>query len=336
MFDLNGWWGYYPRKLSLTISINSSISESITLGKYFTFEGKGTDKVLAEDIGTLPTPSATYIEEADGNWYTEDFTAYAPADVPNLTEMTYYASKKIANGVIDARVLNYKGLKYVLQSLNTVIDAGLETHTHSWNDLENKPFEEIDVDVFFALELDANTSIEDQWDSVVEQGFSHTQTNMATYVFKKNIGTYGVEGLIGAKAIFTDFGGGTTKEIIVSEDMISSDKLTISEQDASLILSEDGDLEVIVQASASSWRPMHTFTSLGFTEIKTLDPKYLPENIQSDWNQTDETALDFIKNKPVEETEDDAMEMLFDMGIIIPAVDDGAILTDENGNILVI
>ena len=66
--------------------------------------------------------------------------------------------------------------------------------------------------------------------------------------------------------------------------------------------------------------------------IKTIDAKIIP----SDWNQTDETALDFIKNKPIEETEDDAMEMLFDMGIIVPAVDDGAILTDENGNILVI
>ena len=110
---------------------NTHKLEKITLGKYFTFEGKGADIVPAEDIGTLPTPSATYIEEADGNWYTEDFTAYAPADVPNLTEMTYYASKKIVNDVIDTRVLNYKGLKYVLQSLNTVIDSidlsGLET-----------------------------------------------------------------------------------------------------------------------------------------------------------------------------------------------------------------
>lgn len=105
---------------------NTHKLEKITLGKYFTFEGKGVDIVPAEDISTLPTPSATYIEEADGNWYTEDFAAYAPADVPNLTEVTYYASKKIVSDVIDARVLNYKGLKYVLQSLNTVIDESLD------------------------------------------------------------------------------------------------------------------------------------------------------------------------------------------------------------------
>lgn len=77
---------------------------------------------------------------------------------------------------------------------------------------------------------------------------------------------------------------------------------------------------------------LQTDTASMRESIKTIDAKIIP----SDWNQTDETALDFIKNKPIEETEDDAMEMLFDMGIIAPAVDDGAILTDENGNILVI
>lgn len=114
--------------------------EKITLGKYFTFEGKGVGIVPAEDIGTLPTPSATYIAEADGNWYTEDFTAYAATSVPNLTEMTYYASKKVVNDVIDKRVLDYKGLKYVLESLNTVIDASLENkadkeHSHAVADI---------------------------------------------------------------------------------------------------------------------------------------------------------------------------------------------------------
>lgn len=75
---------------------------------------------------------------------------------------------------------------------------------------------------------------------------------------------------------------------------------------------------------------------VGFDEGGNAVAQDFTPSVQPDWNQTDETALDFIKNKPVEETEDNAMEMLFDMGIIVPAVDDGAILTDENGNILVI
>lgn len=59
--------------------------------------------------------------------------------------------------------------------------------------------------------------------------------------------------------------------------------------------------------------------------------------VQSDWNQDDESAADFVKNKPIEETEDDAMEMLTEMGIVDPVTDeDGNVLTDENGNILTI
>ena len=60
-------------------------------------------------------------------------------------------------------------------------------------------------------------------------------------------------------------------------------------------------------------------------------------DVQSDWNQSDSTQIDLIKNKPLEETEDEAMEMLAEMGIIEPVInEDGAIYTDENGAILTI
>lgn len=59
--------------------------------------------------------------------------------------------------------------------------------------------------------------------------------------------------------------------------------------------------------------------------------------VQSDWDQNDETAIDYIKNKPLEETEDDAMKMLAEMGIIDPVTDEeGNVFTDESGNILTI
>lgn len=55
------------------------------------------------------------------------------------------------------------------------------------------------------------------------------------------------------------------------------------------------------------------------------------ELVQSDWNQTDETALDFIKNKP---DESDALALLAEVGFVEPVADaDGSIYTDENGNI---
>ena len=60
-------------------------------------------------------------------------------------------------------------------------------------------------------------------------------------------------------------------------------------------------------------------------------------DIQADWNQSDSTRSDFIKNKPVEMTEDDAFNMLVELSVIVPVVnEDGAIYTDENGAILTI
>ena len=60
-------------------------------------------------------------------------------------------------------------------------------------------------------------------------------------------------------------------------------------------------------------------------------------DIQADWNQSDSTRTDFIKNKPVEMTEDDAFNMLVELTVIVPVVnEDGAIYTDENGAILTI
>ena len=49
--------------------------------------------------------------------------------------------------------------------------------------------------------------------------------------------------------------------------------------------------------------------------------------IQSDWNQTDEAAADYIKNKPLIATNDDAMDLLAEIGIITP-------ITNSNGEIL--
>ena len=59
--------------------------------------------------------------------------------------------------------------------------------------------------------------------------------------------------------------------------------------------------------------------------------------VQADWNQNDSAAPDYIKNKPVEETEDDAIDMLTEMGLVDPVMDEeNNILTDEDSNIFTI
>ena len=61
------------------------------------------------------------------------------------------------------------------------------------------------------------------------------------------------------------------------------------------------------------------------------------ELVQSDWNQNDETAPDFIKNKPdailrSEIEEVDAIELVTETGLVSPTTaEDGSIYTDENG-----
>ena len=67
--------------------------------------------------------------------------------------------------------------------------------------------------------------------------------------------------------------------------------------------------------------------------------KYVDDSVgaipQSDWNQTDETAIDYIKNKPEIATDDEIIEMLTQEDMFPVVTDsDGSILADENGDIL--
>lgn len=78
--------------------------------------------------------------------------------------------------------------------------------------------------------------------------------------------------------------------------------------------------------------------------VNQLDEKYIPDTIarvddipQTDWNQNDISAPDFIKNKPdvvlrSEIEEQDAFILAVETGLISPtAAEDGSIYTDENG-----
>lgn len=57
--------------------------------------------------------------------------------------------------------------------------------------------------------------------------------------------------------------------------------------------------------------------------------------IQSDWNQNDENAVDYVKNKPDITTDDEIIDMLTENDMLpVVADSDGAILADESDNIL--
>lgn len=63
----------------------SRLSE-ITIGNGFTFYGSSNDRLVS-----FPTPSAGYIDGADGYWYNSDGIAYAPNEIPSNIAATYSA-----------------------------------------------------------------------------------------------------------------------------------------------------------------------------------------------------------------------------------------------------
>jgi hypothetical protein len=96
--------------------------EKITFGSQFNFNGNGTASCV------LPMQSNTYIDGADGNWYTLDGTAYAPTEIPNLTAATYYASASLVkhernkNKLIDLNgldVYHSENVKYINDVIKT-------------------------------------------------------------------------------------------------------------------------------------------------------------------------------------------------------------------------
>lgn len=69
---------------------NMRCLEKITLGENFSFNGDGTTAYTSHHA-VLPTPSAAYIEGADGNWYDVEGNFYEPSSMTDGAR-TYYAS----------------------------------------------------------------------------------------------------------------------------------------------------------------------------------------------------------------------------------------------------
>ena len=77
----------------------------IKLGKNFAVNGDGSNTIAANRL-ILPTPSAEYLDGADGLWRTFDGTTYAPAGIPDRTANTYYSSY---NSIADVDVIVKNG-----------------------------------------------------------------------------------------------------------------------------------------------------------------------------------------------------------------------------------
>ena len=58
------------------------------------------------------------------------------------------------------------------------------------------------------------------------------------------------------------------------------------------------------------------------------EPADLPEQVQSDWNQNNENAVDYVRNKPLIAIDEDILDFLVDMGMTMP-------VTNSKGEILI-
>ena len=127
--------------------------KKITLGPKFSINGDGTNTSATKKL-IFPTPSATYIQEADGKWYDIEGNSYAPDGMLDKTAKTYYAVLSEAFDSDTVPVMVNRG------SLTKVAHA-LRKKTGKTGKMKLNSFsEEIDSFEGEMLVLDDNTTIE--------------------------------------------------------------------------------------------------------------------------------------------------------------------------------
>ena len=82
--------------------------KKLILGEKFSFDGNGSISGTSKAF-TMPTPSANYVDAADGKWYDVNGNAIAPSAIPNRTFGVYYSTPRAAEEDANKMVLVKKG-----------------------------------------------------------------------------------------------------------------------------------------------------------------------------------------------------------------------------------
>lgn len=171
-------------------------------------------------------------------------------------------------------------------------------------------------------------------------------------------GVYGCSGLLGSSSYpFVSIGGSNYKVKITSMTYYFVFDVTTLDEENSALFNEFGlyvqpddnwnnklPLQGIMQINQvfqiDSWFIPETVARVEDIPVTSVNGQTgdvvinAAEQIQSDWNQNDETAKDFIKNKPDIASDEDVMNMLSDLEIINPiTTSDGSILISPTGEI---
>lgn len=91
----------------------------------------------------------------------------------------------------------------------------------------------------------------------------------------------------------------------------------------------DANGNIIINVSSSADDAITLATAGTYSDKNIIFNIKTPQNsIQPDWNQNDDTQLDYIKNRPLIATNDDILNFLVDIGMVVP-------ITNLAGEILI-
>ena len=94
-------------------------------------------------------------------------------------------------------------------------------------------------------------------------------------------------------------------------------KTYVEETIAAIVANAPEDFDTLKEVA--DWISNDTLGTADLLQrMTTVEEKIVTLDTQADWNQTDETAMDFIKNKPIEVTSEDVLEYMISENIVNP------------------
>lgn len=226
----------------------------------------------------------------------------------------------------------------------TEVDTLIANHEYSWNDLNDKPFGEesnestleISKDEFYnSYGIYVLSGITAPF--ILEEGETYNVTydgEQYTCVATRRNDYYVY---IGNKHV-ADYSGDTGEPFYIEAsantwdiyvDSLENHTITVSN-----VLTKILDDKYISDNIARVSDIEAVSALVGDTSVSSQISTAINESV-ADWNQTDESAPDYIKNKPEIATDDEIIELLMQEDMFPVVTDsDGSILADENDNIL--
>lgn len=269
--------------------------------------------------------------DAEGNLFRKQInadeakklTGYDIADALTASEVEIPTSKAVVDAIAAIPTPDVSGQIQAHNedsSAHADIREAIDEHTHSWNELEDKPFgEEVTIDTdYYAM-----------YDDSFNSGEVYVTYNGQGYYLDVKIldGVWQVESIesnnvryVGNTSIPTPdkLVKSTSGDAVANYQSDNVPFLIVWSSTGAACMDSDGNRNL-------NWNLLRVYR-----DTKTLDEKYIPDTIA----RTNHThSWNDLEDKP-EFTADDAIQVLMELDMIDPVTDSyGAVFTDENGNI---